>query len=66
MPEWYLLITIGAAAIMSPTSGTNSKVSMHRVGPLPQEACFKAAEAIRESQNVLSAQCGRDMAVQRP
>lgn len=59
MPEYFLMVTIGAMLSVSTTTGSTIGVSMHQIGPLPYEACEKSAEAIRQSQNVLSAACAQ-------
>lgn len=59
MPEYFLMVTIGAMLSVSTTTGSTTAINMHQIGPLPYEACEKAAEAIRQSQNVLSAACAQ-------
>lgn len=65
MPEYFLMLTIGYSLVTtSPSSSTSMTMKMQEVGPLTQEVCQAAADALRKSQNVIQAACGTKIGMQ--
>lgn len=58
LTEWFLTIWMGAALTVSTSSGTSFPMTMHYIGPMTHEVCAQVRDAIKQSQNIVRAECG--------